>query len=598
MKMRLLLAIAGFVILVVHGAVFYDQFFHEWERYQTAYFDQARSMSKTDAERASFDGRKPQIEQLLITRFGDARVDRCTTCHAAIDDPRFESYAEPLKSHPYSESLGDRKVDGTWERRHKFSDFGCTVCHAGQGRGLEAFDAHGNDHFWPEPMLGYVTQANWRADFKDRLVGADYMQSNCVQCHTDAAFSSTPLVTRGRELFVQKNCYGCHKIEGIANGTLGPDLSEVGKKFKNDYIWESIVDPRANLKTSFMPRFNLTDDEVKSLVVFLKSRRGVNFAETSLDRYRQSLTAVAPMPPGGVSPVAEDTVARGERLLGERACLACHKIGDKDGGIAPDLSFEGLVREETWLVEHFRNPRSRMPDSIMPSFAFPETDFSAISKYLLSLTKPPQYANASEIFTNSCARCHGEKGDGQGPIAIYLDPAPRDFTKASFFTSRPSDRFIQSIKNGVPGTSMPPLARVFSEAQIQDVFAYVETNFVREPRRELRPRDLPDENPVAATDDSIQRGAQTFAMRCTGCHGRKADGKGPNALDIVPRPRNLLNRDFIHSIPDRRMFESILYGVQGTAMPSWIDYGMTKNDVSDLVNYIRSLNGPPAGGGR
>ncbi len=25
-------------------------------------------------------------------------------------------------------------------------------------------------------------------------------------------------------------------------------------------------------------------------------------------------------------------------------------------------------------------------------------------------------------------------------------------------------------------------------------------------------------------------------------------------------------------------------------MPPWIDYGLTKNDVGDLVNYIRSLN--------
>jgi hypothetical protein len=36
--------------------------------------------------------------------------------------------------------------------------------------------------------------------------------------------------------------------------------------------------------------------------------------------------------------------------------------------------------------------------------------------------------------------------------------------------------------------------------------------------------------------------------------------------------------------------ESILYGVQGTAMPPWIDYGLGRNDAGDLVNYIRSLN--------
>jgi hypothetical protein len=33
----------------------------------------------------------------------------------------------------------------------------------------------------------------------------------------------------------------------------------------------------------------------------------------------------------------------------------------------------------------------------------------------------------------------------------------------------------------------------------------------------------------------------------------------------------------------------VLYGVEGTAMPSWIDYGLSQNDVGDVVNFVRSL---------
>lgn len=51
----------------------------------------------------------------------------------------------------------------------------------------------------------------------------------------------------------------------MSDGTLGPELSEAGHKFKVDYLWESIVDPRANIATSFMPKFNLTPAEAKSL---------------------------------------------------------------------------------------------------------------------------------------------------------------------------------------------------------------------------------------------------------------------------------------------------------------------------------------------
>jgi len=453
--MRLALAVASLVVLVVHGVVFRNQFFHEWERHQTAYIEQARSLAKSERERADLDARSPRIEQVIVTSFGDTHVDRCTTCHLAADDPRFVNHAEPLKTHPYSTAMGDVQRNGQWERRHKFADFGCTVCHEGEGRGLDTFYAHGQDEFWPGPLTGFVTQANWRKDFSPHLKGREYMEANCAQCHTEEGFAGTPHVNRGRKLFYAMNCYGCHKIDGMSEGTLGPDLTEAGKKFKVDYLWESIVEPRANLDTSYMPNFHIPQEDVEALVIFLKSRRGVNFAETSLDRYKAHVANVAVViPPGTAGEKA------GEQLLGDRACTACHKLGDKDGGIAPDLSYEGLVRDESWLTDHFGNPRARVPDSIMPAFRFPADDFQKLTAYLETLkTPPPSTWDAQTTFTNLCARCHGEKGDGNGKVAWYIDPSPRDFTKQGFMASKPRARFVASIQDGVGGTSMPPWSR-------------------------------------------------------------------------------------------------------------------------------------------
>jgi mono/diheme cytochrome c family protein len=339
-----------------------------------------------------------------------------------------------------------------------------------------------------------------------------------------------------------------------------------------------------------MPKFRLSDGDVKALVVFLKSRRGKNFAETEIDRYRTRLSEAAEPPATAAEPRGSAGGMRGEKLILDRACLACHKLGDRDGGVAPDLSWQGLLKSEEWIYAHFKNPRAVVSDSIMPSFRFSDDEFRAMTSYLAGLKSPPPGMSPADTYKTLCQRCHGEKGDGHGLIAVYLDPYPRDLTKAGFMNSKPYERLLDSVEQGVPGTSMPAWGKVLNEGQARGVLDYVLATFTKAKRRELKPRNAPDTNPVAMGEDSVRRGEETFVRRCAGCHGKKADGKGPNSLDILPRPRNLRNTAFVESVSDRRLFEAILYGVQGTAMPPWIDYGLSTNEVGDLVNFIRSVN--------
>ncbi len=598
--MRFALAVGTFLILVIHGVILYHQFSHKWEAHQIAYFNQAKAMAKGDAERAALEARSPRIEQTVVADFGETRVDRCTTCHIASDDPRFSTYQQPLKTHPYSLAMGDVQKNGRWERRHKFSEFGCTVCHDGQGRGLSPKDAHGEDEYWPDPLLGAAVQENWRKEFVPMLKGKEFLEANCAQCHTSPGFAGTPTVRRGMDLYYASNCYGCHRIEGLSDGTIGPDLTEVGRKFKVDYIYARIKDPKSVLATSIMPKFNmLTDQDIRALVIFLKSRKGKNFSETEMDRYRLRATGGAELVQAHIKPVQinpAQMARQGEQLVLDRACTACHKLGAKDGAVAPDLTFEGLLKDPAWLDAHFRNPRSTMPDSIMPAFRFTEPEFKAMTAYLSGLKTVPALPSPEAAYKALCLRCHGDKGNGQGPIAEHLDPSPRDFTKAAFMNSKPMDRLVASVRKGVEGTSMPAWERILDDRQAKALLDYIQTAFVKEPRQEPKPRNLPAANPVASSPESIARGEATFVNRCAGCHGRKGDGKGPNSLDILPKPRNLRNAFFLSSVSDARLFDSILYGVQGTAMPSWIDYGLSNNDVGDLVNFLRNLNPKPKGG--
>jgi len=191
--MRLALAVVSLVVLVGSGAIVYKETQATWQNYQNAYFQQAKAQAKSEAERASLELKTAKIEQTIVTAFGSSSVDRCESCHIASHDPRFASAKEPLRTHPYSATMGDIYKDGRWERKHKFSEFGCTSCHDGQGRGLTKVDAHGEDEYWPAPMLGYTVQADWKKEIASHLHGAEFIQANCAQCHKDSTSQAHPL---------------------------------------------------------------------------------------------------------------------------------------------------------------------------------------------------------------------------------------------------------------------------------------------------------------------------------------------------------------------------------------------------------------------
>ena len=56
----------------------------------------------------------------------------------------------------------------------------------------------------------------------------------------------------------------------------------------------------------------------------------------------------------------------------------------------------------------------------------------------------------------SCEVCHGKKGEGNGQLAGQFDPPPRNFACAQTIDGIPDGQLHWIIKNGSPGTAMPP----------------------------------------------------------------------------------------------------------------------------------------------
>jgi mono/diheme cytochrome c family protein len=382
-SLKLLLIFGSLLFLCSNALVLYKNYTIEWRPTQKEYLAMAIERADNPQVREMLEGRSPRIEQVIITKFGGQIVDRCITCHMGVDDENFKDAPQPFTTHP--------PLPG----RHPLRVFGCTVCHGGNGRALIAKDAHGEYKHW-----------------EDEQLNGDFVQAKCAQCHTDP-YNHLPQMQLGSKLYMEKACYACHKIEGVSDGKLAPDLTRVGVKFKTPYLLESIENPTANDSESIMPKMELTDDEKKAMTVYLKSQVGENLVEGSVTRIDRLAAWKAKS-----EPVVEVTVESGEKVFKEKACNACHTINGKGGKVGPDLSVEGLQRTKEWTKQHNIDPKSLVPGSTMPTLKYSESQLDALTLYLDSLQALT--VDNSLIYGTSPATTE----EIPGKIELNQEPAP------------------------------------------------------------------------------------------------------------------------------------------------------------------------------
>jgi mono/diheme cytochrome c family protein len=214
-------------------------------------------------------------------------------------------------------------------------------------------------------------------------------------------------------------------------------------------------------------------------------------------------------------------------------------------------------------------------------------------------------AAGKALYLRECSGCHGERGNGGGPAAGFVDPRPRDFTKRRFKlrtteSGAPptTSDILRTIERGVPGTAMPSFA-FLSDGERKQIAAYV-----------LKLADLLDEpeaqsivdttNAPPATPGTIAKGKQLYIeAECFKCHGNLGAGDGPSADELKDedgrpiRPRNLVH-DLYRGGADRNdIYARLVTGMDGTPMPSYGDV-IEGPDMWGLVDYVVSLRVPPA----
>ncbi len=59
-----------------------------------------------------------------------------------------------------------------------------------------------------------------------------------------------------------------------------------------------------------------------------------------------------------------------------------------------------------------------------------------------------------QVYAANCLACHGEAGNGKGPAAVALRPAPTDLTAAAWWKGKEPNDVKKIIRTGNPGTAM------------------------------------------------------------------------------------------------------------------------------------------------
>lgn len=107
------------------------------------------------------------------------------------------------------------------------------------------------------------------------------------------------------------------------------------------------------------------------------------------------------------------------------------------------------------------------PDDVARAARSLGTHLLATYPVPLAPAKAPDLVRGAALYTQNCAGCHGLHGDGHGPDAAKLDPAPVAFRDAGRARERSPFALYQVIGQGLDGTAM----RSFSELPSQDRWA-------------------------------------------------------------------------------------------------------------------------------
>ncbi len=183
----------------------------------------------------------------------------------------------------------------------------------------------------------------------------------------------------------------------------------------------------------------------------------------------------------------------------------------------------------------------------------------------------PDLADGDNLYLKDCARCHGEKGLGDGPQASQLSVPVGTLGLSNFAGQFSPAEWYKVVKQGDMERFMPAFPNL-TDRQRWDVVAYAMS--------------------LSSSDLQMDQGKVLYDSECSSCHGISGNGEGPEATTLTTHPADFTNLAFMVQRSSSSLNQAIANGITPD-MPAYAS-SLDENQRQALISYIRSFTFAPA----
>ena len=200
------------------------------------------------------------------------------------------------------------------------------------------------------------------------------------QTHADKI---TPAVTRGKHIWEDNNCMGCHTLFG-EGAYYAPELTKVVERRGKPWMRLFLKDPEAMYPNERkMVNYHFKDDQIEDVIAFFEWCGNVD-----LNGFPAKPPLAAKMVATSAAPVV--TTKAVPPIFETMGCLGCHALGGKGGAAgaalgAPPLDdvYKRKTKDElkVWIAD----PQKIKPDTKMPKLPLSPEQVTEIAEFLSTL---------------------------------------------------------------------------------------------------------------------------------------------------------------------------------------------------------------------